>query len=381
MSMSVKTNTSSINSINQLAIKKKEEEKEAKKLASGFAINSASDDASGLSISEKLKAQIAGYSQASSNSQDGISLAQTADGAMNQINDMLTRMTDLTTQATSSIKSQGVGGQAIQAEINALTSEIDRIASSTNFNGINLLDGSLEAGTVNVDLVDTKNLQITSDIGGTITHTTGTDVSSVAFSDFGDSISINGDTYKLTDDGSGASFEDQAAALSQQMQDAWGDDLAIAADGSISGVTSTDGYVANTSYGSSLGLQVGSSNSSFETMYIDVKSMKSSSLGISDLDVTDPATAGFALDKIKNAINKVSSNRADVGAAQNRLQYNINSLNNTNENITSANSKIRDTDMAKSMMEITKKRAEKQAAQAKLAQANQKPGQVLSLLG
>lgn len=380
MSMTVKTNTSAINANNQLAIKKKEEEKAAKKLASGFKINSASDDASGLSISEKMKSQMTGLAQASKNSQDGISLVQTAEGGMNEIHNMLNRMSELSTAASNGIRSQGVGGTAMQAEVNALASEIDRIASSTNFNGVDLLNGNLEAGAVNVELESTDMLQITTDIGGVVSHSTGADASAGAFENFGDSITINGDTYTLTDDGSGASMADQAAVLSQQMQDTWGEDLAIAADGSISGVTSTDGYVSKTTTGSSLSLQVGSSNASYETMYVDVESMKSSNLGVGDLDITNPASAGLAMDKINSAINKVSTNRANLGATQNRLQYNINSLNNSNENLTSANSKIRDTDMAKEMMEIAKKKAEKEAAKAKLAQANQNPAKVLTLL-
>lgn len=381
MAMVLKTNTSAMNVNRNLGINSKGVNNSSRKLASGLKINRASDDASGLSISEKLKAQIIATQQASSNSQSGISVIQTADGAMGQIHNMLNRVSELTTQATNSIRSSGNGGKAIQAEIDALTSEIDRVAASTNFNGINLLNGSLDASGVNVDLVATESLQITTDIGGVITSSTGGNINTAGFSDFGDSITINGEQYTLKDDGSGASFEEQAASMSKLMQETWGDDLNISSvDGSISGVTSTDGYVSKTSYGDSLSLQVGTTANSYDKVSINIQSMSSSSLGLGNLDVTNPESASNALDLIKNAINTVSLNRAELGATQNRLEYTVDNLNNSAQNLSSANSIISETDMAKEIIEYSLKKAQEKAAEFKLAQANQNPYSVLKLI-
>lgn len=380
MSIGLQTNTSALHATKILALTKKEEDEKAKRLASGFRINSAKDDASGLSISQKMKAQITMYEQASENSQSGVALVQTADGAMDQIHGMLNRMTELTTQASNGIRSQGIGGQVIQAEINALTAEIDRVAQSTNFNGVNLLDGSLETGTVNVDVTAAESLQVTSNIGGVETSSSGASVSSAGFSDFGDSITINDMTYTLTDDGSGDSFEDQVAKLSQSMQDVWGGDLAIGSDGSISGVTSTDGYVSKTSYGNALTLQIGTSSSSYDSLSIGIKSMTSSSLGISGLDVTSPSSAAASLDLVKSAINSVSATRSDLGAVYNRLDYNISNLNSSAQSLTDANSKIEDADIAKEIIEFAKKKAQKQATQYAYTQSNQNNKIVASLL-
>lgn len=216
MSIGLTTNTSAIHATKILALTKKEEEEKAKRLSSGLRINSAADDASGLSISEKMKSQIAMYEQASQNSQAGMALVQTADGAMDQIHGMLNRMTELATSASNGIRGQGIGGEAIQAEINALTAEIDRVSQSTSFNGINLLNGSLDTGSVNVELSSASALQVTSDIGGVVSSSYGSSVSSAGFSDFGDSITINDQTFTLTDDGSGDSFEDQVASLDRK---------------------------------------------------------------------------------------------------------------------------------------------------------------------
>lgn len=275
MSISLQTNTSAMNATSVISVIKKQQEEAAKKLASGKRINSAGDDASGLSISEKLKAQIAATQYASSNSQDGISLIQVADGAMSDIGSMLNRVSELTVQAGNSIRSQGVGGEAIQAEINALTSEIDRVSQSTNFNGINLLNGDLSSSS-----------------------------------------------------------------------------------------------------GEALSLQIGASAG--ETLSLDINSMSASSLGLSNIDVlSNPAAA---LEQVTAAINSVSSSRADLGASQNRLEYNVSNLNATTQSLTDANSQIEDADIAKEIIEFSLKKAQEKAAQTKLAHATQNPSSILKLL-
>ena len=273
MGMVVRTNIMGINANRQLGMNNNQVSKSLEKLSSGYRINRAGDDASGLAISEKMKAQIKGLEQASSNAQDGISLVQTAEGATTEIHNMLNRMVELCTKAANGTYDTGTDIPAINMELTALATEIDRICDSTNFNGTNLLAGSLDI-----------DLQI--------------------------------------------------------------------------GAEATD------------------------TLTVEVKRLKCASLNI-DTAVTALSDAGDANDAIatiKSAINYVSTERAKLGAIQNRLEYSINNLDTTAENMTSANSRIRDTDMAKEMMNYTKMNVLTQAAQAMLAQANQQPQAVLQLL-
>ena len=275
MGMVVRTNVMGINANRQLNMNNSAVSKSLEKLSSGFRINRAGDDASGLAISEKMKAQIKGLEQASANSQDAISLIQTAEGATTEIHNMLNRMTELCTKAANGTYDSTVDRQAIQDELDQLCAEMDRIAKNTNFNGIKLLDGSLEVN-----------------------------------------------------------------------------------------------------------LQVGPTAAEAIELKVD-QSLTSSNLnGVKNIDVVDKAGTGAknAIETIKEAINIVSGVRGTLGAMQNRLEYTINNLDTTAENMTAANSRIRDTDMAKEMMNYTKMNVLTQAAQAMLAQANQQPQSVLQLL-
>jgi flagellin len=246
--------------------------KSTEKLSSGYRINRAGDDAAGLSISEKMRSQIRGLNKASDNAEDGISLIQTAEGALNETHSILQRMNELATQAANDTNTT-TDRTAIQAEITQLASEIDRIKETTQFNTMNLLDGSFTS----------KNLQI--------------------------------------------------GALSGQT-------LAV----SISGV----GTVA---------------------------------LNLTTLDVTTNSKAGSTMSAVQAAIDKVSTQRSKLGALQNRLEHTINNLDTTSENTSSAESRIRDTDMASEMVEYSKNNILSQAGQSMLAQANQANQGVLSLLG
>jgi len=274
MGMVVRTNVMGINANRQLNMNNSAVSKSLEKLSSGFRINRAGDDASGLAISEKMKAQIKGLEQASTNAQDAISLIQTAEGATTEIHNMLNRMTELCTKAANGTYDQDVDRQAIQDELDQLCKEMDRIAGNTNFNGITLLNGTLS----NV------NLQV--------------------------------------------------------------------------GATAAEAITLNVTQG-----------------------LSSTQLGVTVNIVDATGEKGAeAIQTIKDAINKVSGVRGTLGAMQNRLEYTINNLDTTAENMTSANSRIRDTDMAKEMMNYTKMNVLTQAAQAMLAQANQQPQSVLQLL-
>lgn len=254
--------------------------KNMERLSSGLRINRAGDDAAGLAISEKMRNQIRGMEQAQRNAQDGISLIQTAEGALNETHAMLQRMAELYTQAANETL-EPEDAEKIQAEINELTAQIDDIANQTKFNTKNLLNGTTSGIT----------LQVGANAGETI-------------------------TLKLTD---------------------------------------------NTASG--LGLKGSGGLTDLTNSGVDLN-----------------ATASANLTIIQKAINTVSENRSNLGAVQNRLEHTINNLGTSAENLTAAESRIRDVDMAKEMMEFTKNNILTQASQAMLAQANQYPQGVLQLL-
>jgi flagellin len=277
-------NIAALNTLNRLNIATNAQSKSMEKLSSGLRINRAGDDAAGLAISEKMRAQIRGLDQASRNAQDGISLVQTAEGALNETHDILQRMRELAVQSANDTNDSTTDRQAIQDEVNQLAREITRISETTQFNGKTLLSGK--------------------------------------FSGAGNEL-----VFQI-----GAN-KDQNISLNISAMDA-----------------------------KSLGVGSGSSKS-----------------GVG-LDVTTQSGANNAISIIDAAINKVSTERSKFGAIQNRLEHTINNLSTSSENLTAAESRIRDVDMAKEMMEQTKDSILAQAAQAMLAQANQQPQGVLQLL-
>ncbi len=489
MGLVVRTNTMSTNAYRQLSTNNTQLAKSLEKLSSGFRINRAGDDASGLAISEKMKAQIKGLEQASANSQDGISLVQTAEGALTEVHSMLNRMVSLATKSASGTIQDTVDREAIQTEVDALNTEITRIAKSTNFNGINLLDGSLGEGgqslkasgtCAGVGIVTTETpasatkytasaaagtnvaahngasliVSYTDATGATQSKTVTFDtlasgsggtaaanatamataanadtdlnalftfsddgaghliatnktvgVSKAAVTGFnedidgsagalaggvvagkdlaytsnlagtfaaGDKVTVNGNTFtfKATVDGSdGKTFDDLASLKTAAELHNMDVDI------------STPGATTFTSKaGAGLVLQVGDSNDSFNKVTVNVADLTAEGLGTAGLDVSSQSAAGNSISTIKAAINTVSTNRGNLGALQNRLEYAINSMDTTTENMDAANSRIRDTDMAKEMMTYTKMNILSQAAQAMLAQANQNPQSILQLL-
>ena len=274
--MVVQHNLQAANTNRQLGITTSAQAKSTEKLSSGYKINRAADDAAGLSISEKMRSQIRGLNKASSNAQDGVSLVQTAEGALNETHSILQRMNELATQAANGTNTT-VDRSAIKAELDQLTSEIDRIQSTTQFNTMNLLDGTFSG---------TKN------------------------------------KMKL-----------QVGALSGQ---------------------SIDFSIANMC-ASKIGLKAALSVSTF-------------------------TKAGSYMKSVQNAIEVVSKQRSAMGAIQNRLEHTIANLDTTSENTQSAESRIRDTDMASEMVTYSKNNILAQAGQSMLAQANQSTQGVLSLL-
>ena len=271
--MRIQNNIAAMNAHRALGNNNTATAKSLEKLSSGFKINRAGDDAAGLAISEKMRSQIKGLETAQLNANDGISMVQTAEGALTEVHSMLNRMVELATKSANGTIETTVDRSAIQAEVTALSSEIDRIATHTKFNGTALLSGA--------------NTAVTFQVGET----------------------------------------------------------------------------------------------SAQTISVSLTNMSSASLSVNSTTLVSTQTlASAAIATINTAINKVSTQRAAFGAVQNRLEHTINNLSVTSENLTAAESRIRDVDMAKEVMSFTKNNILSQAAQSMLAQANQQPQGVLQLL-
>ena len=388
MGMVVRSNIMAVNAQRQLGMNNSQVGKALEKLSSGYRINRAGDDASGLAISEKMKAQIKGLDTASLNSQDGISLVQTAEGALTEVHNMLNRMTELATRAANGINEDS-NRASLQKEVAKLQEEIDRISEGTNFNNLKLLDGSqtyagntaligkgtangvmglsVEGGNLSAD--DTITVNISADSVGTITVTASDNTVVFTTTQTGKGFySITADVSKVTD---------------ESVKKAW---AGVTINFSVDQASdTTKNYVAGQQQftagkNESMQLQIGDTADSFNQLKVGIGSMSSAALGVDKVDISSQEGAAKAIDVIRNAIDRVSSQRASLGATQNRLEYTINNLDTASENLQSANSRIRDTDMAKMMMEYTKMNVLTQSAQAMLAQANQQPQSVLQLL-
>ena len=383
--------------------------KNLEKLSSGYKINRAGDDAAGLAISEKMRAQITGLKAASKNVKDGVSLVKTAEGALQEVHDMLNRMDSLATQSANGTYDNEVDRLNLQKEVTALKSEIDRIADSSNFNGLNLLDGSLAGGAnvggtlgttnmtfsiggkdetlgggkqVSIKIVtseaadpgvkatvsDTGAIEVTLGTKGTATSYTAdqiTDAVRQAAKDLGEKTNATDDEKQV------------AAALASFTAKADGK-INLAADEKTLKIDTTN-FKTGTQKGG-LTLQIGDTAASYNQMDVTIGDCHTGGLGIADLSVADQESAAKAIEKIKDAINTVSGTRGDLGALQNRLEHTSNNLSVMTENIQDAESTIRDTDVADEMMAYTKNNILVQSAQAMLAQANQVPQGVLQLL-
>ena len=359
--MRIQHNIAALNSYRNLTNNNSAVSKNLEKLSSGYKINRAGDDAAGLAISEKMRAQITGLNTAQKNAQDGVSLVQTAEGALTEVHSMLNRMVELADQSANGTYDNAVDRANLQKEITSLKDEIDRIADSTNFNGINLLDGSLQDGaTVAVKFSAVNN-------GKTLSGES-LDLSQLQQ---GDTVTIGNKTYTMAAaDNADKSEFDNLANLAKQVKADTGIDLNT---GAATKVTASKA-------GKELTLQIGDTSADFNQMTVGVKDMHTKALGIDAIDISTQDGAQKAVDLIKTAINSVSSTRGDLGAIQNRLEHTINNLSVTAENMTAAESRIRDVDMANEMMAYTKNNILVQSSQAMLAQANQIPQGVLQLL-
>ncbi|TYS15177.1 flagellin [Rossellomorea vietnamensis] len=403
--MRINHNIAALNTYRQLGNANNAQQSSMEKLSSGLRINSAKDDAAGLAISEKMRAQVRGLDQASSNAQDANSLIQTAEGALNETTDILQRMRELAVQAGNDTNTTN-DREEIQKEVNQLTSEINRIGNTTEFNTQKLLNGSKDAGA---DAVAATQV----DVGGLTFDTTGGALEGYTFKlgtvadgtnesasvdTTNKTITVNGD---FTTSGTFAVAADVETAINDALE---GEGITQTVDvGGTAEVTSTGAESATVSggvdAGASLQFQIGANEN--QSLTLDISDMRAANLNLTRdgtdakfavtdgtsndvkemaLDVTSHASAADAVTKIQNAIDTVSGERSKLGATQNRLDHTINNLSTSSENLTAAESRIRDVDMAKEMMNQTKNSILGQAAQAMLAQANQQPQGVLQLL-
>ncbi len=430
--MVVQHNLTAMNSNRMLGITQATVAGSTEKLSSGYKINRAADDASGLSISEKMRRQIRGLTQASANAQDGISAVQTAEGALAEVHDMLQRMDELATKAANGTQSQS-DRQNIQDEIDQLVTEIDRVSETTKFNETYLLKGSTNEGDGYVkSFLSAKSAGINGSFKATNNNSvlnadTKTSVDIVIFTigkeevekianlKAGDTYDIGGTVYSIVDD---TAYDQDAVAGTTMIRqsdvvtsiqsymvtalntanaigttDSNGNTTGGATAGRVGNFDSTDATsewnititkgVVSVQSPLSLSLHVGADSTNTNKIDLQISKMNARGLGVEGLKVTGTSAekATFAIDAIADAINRVSNQRSTLGAVQNRLEHTIKNVDNVIENTQSAESAIRDTDMASEMVKFSNAQILQQAGQSMLAQANQSNQGALSLLG
>lgn len=368
--------------------------KSLEKLSSGFRINRAADDAAGLVISQGLRAQTSGLKQATRNAQDGISVVQTAEGALNEVHTMLNRMRDLAVQSANTGANDSAARSAAQAEITALSTEITRISSTTKFGATTLLDGSYGVSPAKVTGFDVDNAithaagdDFAININGTGSVTvdlpamagvTGSSAAGAIEGAINSALSAAGNAFagkvKVSSQsvGAGAALTIEVSGLTNAqtftLTDGTGTPLAdMGLTGSITAAAGTGGT-----------FQVGANSG--ETVSLSIASVSATTLSVNALNVTTDAGAASAITALDAAISTVSSTRGNLGALQNRFESMINNLQVTTENLSASESRIRDTDMAQEMVSFTKNQVLQQAGTAMLSQANQIPQTILSLL-
>ena len=395
MAMVVQHNMTAANANRMLGTTSSAQAKSAEKLSSGYKINRAGDDAAGLKISEKMRSQIRGLNKASDNAQDGISLIQTAEGALNESHSILQRMNELAVQGANDTN-QSIDRDAINQELEALTDELDRISQTTQFNKQNLLDGNFKDKKLQVGANANQNIEISIDAmnadslglgketvtqGGTtpiavkydglsykyVANTTAAKNKANAITSFKAQISkkvvsaaftaqydntTGSIYYKATIDGKEKRFADASKAKKAYL-----DDQKAKASAAIT--NDFQKYVQTST-------TAGTTGTTGEVRY--------------GARVDDYESANKTITKVQDAINTVSTQRSALGALQNRLEHTVANLDNVSENTQSAESRIRDTDMASEMVDYSKNNILAQAGQSMLAQANQSTQGVLSLL-
>lgn len=406
--MIINHNMASLNTYNRLSANNASTSKSLEKLSSGLRINRAGDDAAGLAISEKMRGQIRGLDQAGRNAQDGISMIQTAEGALNETHSILQRMRELAVQSASDTNTAS-DRTNLQSEVDALNTEIDRIANTTEFNTKKLLNGTMGAavntavanvntntglkniastatlltalqdsngGTLGIAAGDTVTVQFT--VNGTMTSA---NVAVTATTTIGDlaqaGVTLNtSGTTTITATASATGFAGAVHGLTISVKDSSGASRTSATN-ALSGFTETTAAATVQADGRAT-IQIGANAN--QNVQISISQVDATALGTANLKISTQSQANVAISVIDSAMSTVSTQRGNMGALQNRLEHTINNLSTSSENLTAAESRVRDVDMAKEMMSFQKNNILSQAATAMLAQANQQPQGVLQLL-
>lgn len=416
--MRINHNMMAMNTSRQLNIVGGDQSKSMEKLSSGYRINRAGDDAAGLAISEKMRAQVRGLNQASRNAQDGISLIQTAEGALNETHAILQRVRELAVQSSNDTN-VSQDRDALQQEVDQLVSEIDRISSNTEFNTQNLLDGEFkgqfqiganEGQTINleIDAMSATNLGLTDSI---VTETKAVEATNKLADgtytiDATGAKVLDGDgnvvgayaANKITADGADAvafdkailnagdkiTIKDGKATVRNDIAPDSTNNLDQLAPGEYkivgTNVVKDDKVVGDYDLANNKLVVNGKDITFADLGYQDTKLVAGDTFTVGGAAVSDKASAQGTISTIDAALKTVSNQRSTLGAVQNRLEHTIKNLDTSSENLQAAESRIRDVDMAKEMMEFTKNNILSQASQAMLAQANQSPQGVLQLL-
>ena len=393
MAMVIQHNLAAMNSNRMLGVNTSSQSKSSEKLSSGYKINRAADDAAGLKISEKMRSQVRGLNRASTNAQDGVSLIQTAEGALNEAHSILQRMNELAVQGANDTN-QDIDRDAINQELTALTEELDRISETTQFNKQELLDGSFADKKLHVGANSNQSISISinkmdaASLGlKNITYFEGTETKSY------NKINYRGVEYEynasMTAASNLAAFKSAAQAYgAAKFQD---DMIYMTSNGSYGVVSGTAKWStideAKVSGASVMASIYGEAASGAWTALLASALVTGTTAGGFGASVTinapavdDYDMANATLNAVQDAINRVSTQRSALGALQNRLEHTIANLDNVAENTEAAESRIRDTDMASEMVEYSKNNILAQAGQSMLAQANQSTQGILSLL-
>ena len=381
--MRINTNLNAMVATNQMAKNTALSGASMEKLSTGLRITKAGDDATGLAISEKMRAQIRGMEQADRNVQDGISMVQTAEGAMEEIGNITQRMRELTVQASNETNTAD-DRTKITEELTQLNEEITRIAESTTFNNEKILVGGRGFDAASISPTSISDLEITSNLSGvdgisfavdnaqnTVTITLKNGADEIATQTV-DNITLNAANQELNFDQVGISFK-----------------LDGSGNSNIEAMLNNQNLKLKDGFGDkNISIQAGANNQTSNTLSVNIGAMTSESLGINADDINAIGVAGTVgtkaandfLDKLDEAISKVNTSRSKLGAQQNRLEYTSSNLVSSTENLTSAESRIRDVDVAKEMVTLSKLNILNQASQAMVSQAKQQPESVSQLL-
>jgi len=381
MAQTINTNVASLNAQRNLTNSQGSLATSLQRLSSGLRINSAKDDAAGMAISERFSSQIRGINQAVRNANDGISLAQTAEGALNEVTSNLQRIRELAVQASNGTNSQE-DRDALNAEVDQLKSEIQRVAEQTNFNGRALLDGSFTGVSFQVGANAGETIEISSitnaqtgALGGTFTRTTES-FNATALTGFATAIADGEVTINGTSIGAISSAANAQERAGQLVE-------AINRVSSQSGVgASYDQVTGDITLSSSAAWVIAGATNDATVAGVSNASVGTSSTttGITTVSVASFSDAQLAIGQIDNALKSINTTRADLGAIQNRFSSTIANLQTTSENLTASRGRIVDADFAAETANLTRSQILQQAGTAMLAQANGLPQNVLSLL-